>query len=39
LRVVDRCDVRPKHLRVSDKTDPLHAARTVETSLRRLVVH
>ena len=37
LRVVDRNDVRPKHLRASDKTDPLHAARAAEvTSLWRL---
>jgi SAM-dependent methyltransferase len=37
LRVVGRVDVRPKHPRASDKTDPLHAARAVEvTSLWRL---
>jgi SAM-dependent methyltransferase len=37
LRVVDRNDVRPKHLRASDKTDPFHAARAAElTSLWRL---
>jgi hypothetical protein len=34
---VGRVDVRPKHPRASDKTDPLHAARAVEvTSLWRL---
>lgn len=39
LRVVDRSDVRPKHLRASDKTDFLHAARAAEvTSLWRLAV-
>jgi methylase of polypeptide subunit release factors len=39
LKVVDRSDVRPKHPRVSDKTDPLHAARAAEvTSLWRLAV-
>jgi len=39
LRVVDRSDVRPKHPRASDETDPLHAARAVElTSLWRLAV-
>jgi SAM-dependent methyltransferase len=37
LKVVDRSDVRPKHPRVSDETDPLHAARSAEvTSLWRL---
>ena len=37
LKVVDRRDVRPKHPRASDKTDPLHAARAAEvTSLWRL---
>ena len=37
LQVVERLDVRPKHPRVSDKTDPLHAARAAEvTSLWRL---
>jgi SAM-dependent methyltransferase len=40
LKVVDRSDVRPKHPRVSDETDPLHAARSAEvTSLWRLAVH
>jgi SAM-dependent methyltransferase len=39
LTVVDRSDVRPKHPRVSDDTDPLHAARAAEvTSLWRLGV-
>ena len=37
LKVVDRHDARPDHPRVSDETDPLHAARAVEvTSLWRL---
>ena len=37
LQVVERLDVRPKHPRVSDETDPLHAARAAEvTSLWRL---
>jgi SAM-dependent methyltransferase len=37
LRVVDRSDVRPKHPRASDESDPLHAARAAEvTSLWRL---
>jgi SAM-dependent methyltransferase len=37
LRVVDRSDVRPVHARVSDESDPLHAARATEvTSLWRL---
>jgi SAM-dependent methyltransferase len=39
LQVVDRSDVRPKHPRASDETDPLHAARAAEvTSLWRLTV-
>jgi methylase of polypeptide subunit release factors len=39
LKVVDRSDVRPKHPRASDETDPLHAARALElTSLWRLAV-
>jgi SAM-dependent methyltransferase len=39
LKIVDRSDVRPKHPRVSDDTDPLHAARAAEvTSLWRLAV-
>jgi SAM-dependent methyltransferase len=38
LRVVERNDVRPKHLRVFDEADALHAARAAEvTSLWRLV--
>jgi prophage antirepressor-like protein len=37
LTVVDRIDIRPKHPRISDETDPLHAARAAEvTSLWRL---
>lgn len=37
LRVVDRLDVRPRHGRATDRTDPLHAARAAEvTSLWRL---
>jgi SAM-dependent methyltransferase len=39
LKAVDRSEVRPKHPRVSDETDPLHAARAAEvTSLWRLAV-
>jgi SAM-dependent methyltransferase len=39
LKVVDRTDARPKHLRAADKTDALHAARAVEvTSLWRLAL-
>jgi len=39
LKVLDRIDMRPVHPRVSDETDPLHAARTAEvTSLWRLAV-
>lgn len=37
LRVVGRNDVRPRHPRASDETDPFHAARAAEvTSLWRL---
>ena len=37
LIVIDRLDARPTHPRVSDTTDPLHAARAAEvTSLWRL---
>jgi SAM-dependent methyltransferase len=37
LNATDRVDVRPRHPRVSDTTDPLHAARNAEvTSLWRL---
>ena len=37
LKVVDRIDVRPRHPRVSDATDPFHSARKTEvTSLWRL---
>jgi SAM-dependent methyltransferase len=39
LKVLDRTDVRPKHPRVSDESDPLHAARAAEvTSLWRLAM-
>jgi SAM-dependent methyltransferase len=39
LKILDRIDVRPKHPRVFDITDPLHAARAAEvTSLWRLAV-
>jgi methylase of polypeptide subunit release factors len=39
LKVVDRLDVRPKHARAFEATDPLHAARAAEvTSLWRLAV-
>jgi SAM-dependent methyltransferase len=39
LKVLERSDVRPKHPRASDQTDPLHAARAAEvTSLWRLAV-
>ena len=38
VKVVDRIDMRPKHPRVSDEGDALHAARAAEvTSLWRLV--
>lgn len=37
LKVLDRIDIRPRHPRVSDATDPLHKARAAEiTSLWRL---
>jgi methylase of polypeptide subunit release factors len=37
LRTADRIDVRPRHPRAADHTDPLHAARAAEvTSLWRL---
>lgn len=37
LRIIDRSDVRPAHRRVSEGSDPLHAARAAEvTSLWRL---
>ena len=40
LRVVGRHDVRPRHPRAADKTDPLHIARAAEiTSLWRLAAH
>jgi len=39
LKVVARSEVRPRHPRASDVTDPLHAARAAEmTSLWRLAV-
>lgn len=39
LKVAGKIDVRPHHPRVSDTSDPLHAARAAElTSLWRLVV-
>jgi SAM-dependent methyltransferase len=39
LKVVDRSDVRPKHPRALDESDPLHEARAAEvTSLWRLTV-
>ena len=38
LQVLDRLDVRPRHRRAADASDPLHAARAAEvTSLWRLV--
>jgi hypothetical protein len=37
LKVLDRSDVKPHHPRVTDISDPLHAARAAEiTSLWRL---
>ena len=37
LTVIDRHDIRPRHPRASDDSDPLHAARAAEiTSLWRL---
>lgn len=39
LQVAGRIDIKPQHLRTSDATDPLHAARSAElTSLWRLTV-
>lgn len=39
LKTVDRLDIRPRHPRVDDESDPLHRARAAEvTSLWRLVV-
>jgi SAM-dependent methyltransferase len=39
LQVVDRSDARPQHLKVSDRSDPFHAARAAEvTSLWRLTL-
>jgi len=38
LKVLDKSDVKPHHPRVSDTSDPLHAARAAElTSLWRLI--
>jgi hypothetical protein len=38
LMVIDRLNVRPRHPKVKDISDPLHAARAKEvTSLWRLV--
>jgi len=38
LKAIDRMDIRPKHPKASDASDPLHAARKAEvTSLWRLV--
>jgi methylase of polypeptide subunit release factors len=40
LQVVERLDVRPRHPKVADDSDPLHAARSAEvTSLWRLAVN
>ena len=37
LRVIERIDVRPRHPRAADPTDPLHLARKAEvTSLWRV---
>jgi SAM-dependent methyltransferase len=39
LKIVDRSDVRPRHPRAADVSDPLHAARAAEvTSLWRLAL-
>jgi len=38
LKVLGKIDVKPHHPRVSDTSDPLHAARAAElTSLWRLI--
>ncbi|PLC51873.1 methyltransferase [Pollutimonas subterranea] len=40
LRVIDRLDARPTHPKATDDADPLHAARSAETtSLWRLALH
>lgn len=40
LRVVSKSDIKPHHPRASDQTDPLHVARSAETtSLWRLKAH
>ena len=37
LKVIERLDIRPKHPKAQDASDPLHAARAAEvTSLWRL---
>jgi len=37
LRVIDRLDIRPRHSKATDASDPLHKARAAEiTSLWRL---
>ena len=37
LRIIDRLDIRPRHAKANDASDPLHAARAAEvTSLWRL---
>jgi len=37
LRVMDRLDIRPRHVKATDASDPLHKARAAEiTSLWRL---
>lgn len=39
LKVIDRLDIRPRHAKVADTEDPLHAARASEvTSLWRLAM-
>ncbi len=39
LKVIDRLDIKPRHSKVTDTTDPLHSARAAETtSLWRLVI-
>jgi len=39
LQVVRRCDIKPRHPRAADQSDPLHVARAAEvTSLWRLAV-
>ena len=39
VKVIDRMNIKPHHKKVSDQTDPLHAARSKEvTSLWRLIL-